>query len=267
MARERLTSLDFFANELRCARAAMGMSQEQLGQAISYSPSLIAMVETAKRTPSQDFAVRCDEILKVNGLLSRILEDLIRRETTPEWFRPWVELENEATVIRSFEPLVVPGLLQTEAYARALLSADPTATAEEIDHRLAARLERQEILLRSDPPMLIVVIDHSVLHRKVADPVVMRDQLLALVQDRRRVEIQVLPDDVGAHPGLNGPLVIASFADSDEVAYVEGQLGGRVLERREDRLSITQVWETLRGEAMSRTRSEILIKEVIQKWT
>ena len=143
-------------------------------------------------------------------------------------------------------------------YARALLSADPGATPEEVERRVAARMERQSILSRV---AYIAVLDESALRRPVAEPKVMHDQLLSLLD--RQAELQVI--EFGAHPGLNGPLVIATF-DGSEVAYVEGQLQGRVLERREDLLSITRIWETLRGEALSKRRSRELILEVADSW-
>jgi len=193
-----------------------------------------------------------------DGLLARLLDHELRAATTPQWFREWVDVEREATTLRAYHPNLVPGLLQTEEYARALLSADPGATPEEVERRVAARMERQSILSRV---AYIAVLDESALRRPVAEPKVMHDQLLSLLD--RQAELQVI--EFGAHPGLNGPLVIATF-DGSEVAYVEGQLQGRVLERREDLLSITRIWETLRGEALSKRRSRELILEVADSW-
>src|SRR6266545_1674724 len=142
------TTVSFFASELRRARVAAGLSQDQLAQMISYSSSLVAMVETAQRTPSQDFTRRCDEALDTGGLLSRILEELVSHEIAPEWFRPWISIEREATSLRSYEPLLVQGLLQTPDYVRAVFRAGGSLSDEEVEQRVTARLERQELLSR-----------------------------------------------------------------------------------------------------------------------
>lgn len=223
--------MKIFIDELRRARTAAGLSQEQLAEEINYSQSLVSKVESGERSPSKDFASRCDEVLKTDGLLARLLE---------------------------YHPTLIRGLLQTEEYARALLSADPGATTDEVDRRVAARMERQSILSRV---AYVAVLDESALRRPVAEPKVMHDQLMSLLD--RPAELQVI--EFGAHPGLNGPLVIATF-DGSEAAYVEGQLQGRVLERRDDLLLITRIWETLRGEALSKRRSRELILEVADSW-
>jgi transcriptional regulator with XRE-family HTH domain len=121
----------FFGAELRRLRSAVGISQEDLGQRISYSGSLVGMVETARRAPTRDFAERCDEALETGGVLAR-LWPLVSQEALPSWFRPFAELEREATSIRSWEPLVVPGLLQTEDYARALIAAWQPGDGQEV---------------------------------------------------------------------------------------------------------------------------------------
>src|ERR1700749_1324030 len=111
--------LAYFGSELRRYRAAAGLSQGQLGEIVNYTGALIGMVETAKRTPSQEFAQLCDSALETGGALSR-LWPLVKRDNFPKWFRGFVELEAAATSIDWFEPQNVPGLLQTEDYARAL---------------------------------------------------------------------------------------------------------------------------------------------------
>lgn len=115
--------LAFFGAELRRLRADADLSQEQLAEQINYSPALVGVVETARRMPSRDFASRCDAALQTDGALAR-LWPLVTRDVLPTWFRPWVQdVESEATTLRSWEPLIIPGLLQTPDYARALLGA------------------------------------------------------------------------------------------------------------------------------------------------
>jgi len=118
----QVSALALFSGELRQARSQAGLTQDQLAEKLSYSTSLVAHVETGSRAPSLDFAARADEALGTGGLLTR-LQPFVRAEAYPAWFRDWVEIEREATSLRWFEPLLIPGLLQTEDYARAVLAA------------------------------------------------------------------------------------------------------------------------------------------------
>ena len=160
------SALSLFAAELQAARAKAGVSRDELAERINYSPSLIGMIETTRRVPSLDFAKRCDEVLATTGTLTR-LQHHLRMAPFPSWFRPFAQHEAKATSLRTFELALVPGLLQTADYARALLSTRVGATEDEIEQLVAARLERQTILARDDPPLLWVVIDEGVLRRPV----------------------------------------------------------------------------------------------------
>jgi transcriptional regulator with XRE-family HTH domain len=261
------SALSVFADELRSARAVHGLSQGQLAEKVAYSSSLVAMVEALRRAPSADFAKRCDKALETRGTLGR-LQLLVAREAYPAWFRPFVELERMATSLRSWEPMLVPGLLQTEDYARAVLrAARPRDTDATIDQLVSARLDRQEILTRDDPspPDLWCVMDEGALRRPVGEPGVMRAQLERLVTVSREpmITVQVLPISVGAHPGLLGPLVIAGFASGPDIAYIDNALSGQVVERREDVAHIAVLYDTMRAEALSPRASIDLITEVM----
>ncbi len=205
-------ALALFADELRAARAKAGLSREELAAKLNYSSSLVGMIESMRRVPQPDFARRCDEVLGSPGTFARMQERL-RTLPFPASFRPFVEHEAVATSLRWCEHALVPGLLQTPGYARAVLATRPKSTEEEIEDLVAARLARQAILERNDPPLLWVVIDEAVLHRPVGTRKVMRDQLLHLVQmsARPNVTIQVVPYSAGAHSGLHpsGPAVVA----------------------------------------------------------
>jgi transcriptional regulator with XRE-family HTH domain len=142
--------LAFFGAELRRRRAAAGMSQEQLGHAVNYSAALVGRVEIGERVPSPDFARRCDDVLSAEGLFAHLRDSMNSDvHAYPTWFWEFVEREREATSIREFNALAVPGLLQTEEYAQALFRAGrPADSDEEIGQHVAARLERQRILDR-----------------------------------------------------------------------------------------------------------------------
>ncbi|MEU7618811.1 helix-turn-helix transcriptional regulator [Micromonospora rifamycinica] len=260
--------LDHFAEELRLVRAAHGMSQATLAEALSYSGALVAKVETCERRPSLDFARRCDTVFTTDGRFERI-QRRISRETVVPWARDWTGIEYEATALRWFEPICVPGLLQTDAYAHALLSGGGLFASDEIEQQVVARLDRQAVLSRDRPPLLTAVIDEYVLRRRIGASEVMRDQLRHLVKlgsTMPRVRIQVVPVSAGAYPGINGPFVIATSPQGEDVVYQEGQLHGQVIDRSDFLRQMVEVWESIRGEALSQQQSLELMAEMAETW-
>ncbi|WP_433439908.1 helix-turn-helix domain-containing protein [Nonomuraea sp. CA-141351] len=199
-----------FGFELRRHRKARGWSQLRLSKEVSYSVGTISMIETARRSPTEEFARHCDEALEAEGALMR-LWPMVSHSSAPPWFRPWLDVEATAEAIRTWEPLIVPGLLQTEEYARAVLSGDVGATPEQVEEHVIARMERQSILQRPKPPMLWIVIDEAVLHRPIGSPTVMSAQLTRLVEAGQapRITIQVLPLNAYSTIGLAGGFAIA----------------------------------------------------------
>ncbi|MFC4150446.1 Scr1 family TA system antitoxin-like transcriptional regulator [Micromonospora mangrovi] len=266
---DRSSMLDHFAEELRLARAGNGMSQTALAEALSYSGALVAKVETCERRPSLDFARRCDTVFRADGRFERI-QRRISRETVVPWFRDWAGIEQEATALRWYEPMCVPGLLQTEDYARALLSGGGLFGADEIEQQVTTRLDRQAVLTRDRPPLLSVVLDEYVLRRRIGGAELMREQLGHLVKlgsTLPRVRIHVVPASAGAYPGLAGHFVIATSPAGEDVAYLEGQRHGQAVDRPEFVQQMVEVWESIRGEALSQQQSLDLMTEVAETWT
>jgi len=262
------SALALFAAELQAARTRAGMSRNELAARINYSPSLVGMVESMRRVPRLDFAQRCDDALGTTGTFARLHEHL-RTAPFPSWFRPFAQHEAEATSLRTFELVLVPGLLQTGDYARALLSTKVGATEDDVDQLVTARLERQIILDQDEPPLLWVLIDEEALHRPVGGHEVMQAQVEHLVEmaGRPNVVIQVIPREVGAHQGLAGAFVIADFASSPSIVYLETALTGLVVERQEDVAAVTLTYDTLKTEALPRAASLELLQEVAKTWT
>jgi len=264
--------LAFFGAELRRARAAAGLSQEQLGQRMGYSGALVGKVETGDRAPSRDFAKRCDQALPAaDGLFLRIYT-LIQRWNGgyPSWFGDWVEAERRATSLCNWEPLLVPGLVQTADYARVLFGAWRTADSpDELEQLVSVRLERQSIFERPDPPSFWVIVDEGVLRRRIGNEKIMHDQLMLLadVADRPRVTFQVVPAEVGAHVGLSGAFAIAS-ADGTSTVYVEGPNQGQVTDAPSMVATVSATFDILRAEALPRGPSRDLIGRVAEEqWT
>ena len=226
------SGLALFAAELQAARVKAGLSQEELAGRINYSPSTVAMIENLKRAPRPEFADGCDQVLGTPGTFLR-LQQHARLTPLPSWFQQYAEIEAIATQLRLFEHALIPGLLQTDQYARAVLTVQPNTTAEAVEERLAARLDRQTILTRASPPLLWVVIDEGVLHRKVRSAQVMHDQLLRLAElsTLPNVTVEVLPFSAEAYYGLLGAFAIADVTEAMRVAYLETVTRG--LRRRE----------------------------------
>jgi transcriptional regulator with XRE-family HTH domain len=255
--------LAYFGSELRRYRSAAGLSQERLGEIVNYTGALIGMIETAKRTPTRDFAERCDAALNTEGALIR-LWPLVNRGVFPSWFRGFVELEATATSILSLSMQLVPGLLQTEGYARAVMLAGRHPNVDEL---VDARLDRQRILNRPHPPLLWVVLDEAVLRRRVGSPMVLREQLKRLVEvaSSARIVVQVLPFDAGAHAGMDGPLTILSFDEGSDAVYVEGIGNGQLMTRPEEVERCRLVYDLVRAAALSPEASADMIAAAMEE--
>jgi len=262
--------LDFFGAEVRRWRTATGLSQEQLGQKVGYSGAQVGKVETSERAPSQDFAEGCDRVLpEARGLFLRLYQ-LARRWDGgyPSWFTEWVEAERRATSLRTWQPLLIPGLLQTADYARALFLAWQGADSDDqLDQLVSARIERQTIFQRPSPPSLWAVLDEGVLRRCIGGPKVMHDQLMHLlaVSDRSTIRVQIVPAEVGAHVGLLGAFFIASFENAPGIVYLESPDQGQTTERPVVVAKISEIFDLVRVEALPRGASRDLIMKVAEE--
>ncbi|WP_121156382.1 helix-turn-helix domain-containing protein [Micromonospora pisi] len=249
-------------------RNAAGMSQEDFGKRAHYSGSQVSAVELGQRPLDEVYLARADEIFETGGLFVAMLE-LAKRDGEPIWFRPWLEAERNATQLRCFHPTLIPGLLQTEDYARAVIRTDSRLTEEEVEKLVAARMERQAILDREHPPQLTAVIDESAL-RRFADGCekVMAEQLMHLVAsaERQHVSVHVIPASAGLYVGLDGPLILAHSTEAGWVGHLDDQLGGNVADRTEDVETLLAKWESVRNDALPRRQSLDLIKEIVRPW-
>jgi transcriptional regulator with XRE-family HTH domain len=264
-------TLELFAEELRAQREAAGLTQDQLGKLMDYSASVIAKVETCRSMPSPEFAEMADKALETPGTFKRQREAMVNVAYEP-WFRPYLEIEERATVLRSWQPQVVDGLVQTEAYARAMIRGGwPTESEARIDQLVTARMARQELLRREDPepPIVSVILSETVLRVPVGGAEVMRAQLGHLVASAAnpRISVQLMPWSAGENPGLLGPFVVASFENGPDAAYLDNALNGQVTERRKDVARMALLYDTLRAEALSPGASVDLIARTVEQCT
>lgn len=192
-------------------------------------------------------------------LLGRTVADLwpdVLSRRDPAWFRPWADVEREAVALRWFEAAVVPGLLQTEAYARAVLTSGPLIA--ETDSLVEARLRRQSAALdRRRPPLAVFVIDEVALRRGPAE--IMAPQLDHLVElaARPNVMIHVLPITAGLHPGQAGPFIIASTPEGEDVGYLDDQATGRITK---EVAPLWAAWDTVRSVSLPRDQTIDLLR-------
>lgn len=261
-----------FGGMLRHYRKQAGLTRAELANLIFKSESLVQAIELGDRAATAEVAADLDAALQLNGALIQLREEMgdsMSYQAFPAWFQDWVSKEAEATRLRWFEPLVVPGLLQTEAYARAIIGTRFGLTIDEIEEQVAARLKRQEILAREMPPALWVVLDEWVLRRPVGGSRVMSEQTNRLIEvaDRPSIVLQIISASVGAHDGTTGAFTIADFEDAASVGYQEGAGGGHPVEEPQGVALLELVWDTLRGEALPRTASRALLEETAKSWT
>lgn len=243
----------YFGAELRRYRKAAGLTQEELGEKISYTGALISLVEAAKRTPTRQFADSCDRALQTDGALSRIWP-LVSRSTFPSWFRGYVELEATATAIRSIEPLLVPGLLQTADYARTVLNVRASRSPYvELDDIVGARIDRQSLLTKFSAPLCWFIVDETVLRRPIGDGQLMRAQLAAMLDasEMPNVVLQVVPYEAGEYAGLDGALTILSFEDGPDVGYTEGHGSASLIQSPEQLARCSVGYDLTRAVALS----------------
>lgn len=239
---------------LRVAMAEAGETAESLAGKVCVDPKTAGRWVTPGRIPHARHRIAVARAL--GREVGDLWPEVVRPRERP-WFRPWAEIEREATSLRSFEASVVPGLLQTEAYAHAVLSSGPLAD-DEVDGYVAARLARQAAVFeRARPPLAVFVIDEAALRR--GEPEVMHPQLdhLITMAERPRVMVHVLPLRAGFHPGQAGAFVIASRDGVPDVGYLDDQSAGRITE---DVAPLWRVWDTVRSVALPRDQSIQLLK-------
>ncbi len=257
---------EFIVSEIRRARGAAGMTQEVFGRGAGFSASHVSAVEGGSRALTIDFIRGADRSLGSGGLFERLASKL----GTPSWFLPWLDAEGSATQLQYFEPNLVTGLLQTEAYARAVLRLDPKLTDGEVDRRVTARMQRQSVLSREAPPNIILVMDEGAIRRAgEGHEKLMGEQLRHLVTraEQPNISVHIIPAEIGLHAGLSGPLSLAHLPDGSWVGHLEHQLGGDVVDRPIDLDTLFARWESVRNEALPRRQSLKMIKEAADQWT
>lgn len=233
---------------VQIAMAEAGETADSIARQVGVDPKTVARWVSQDRIPQIRHRAQIAEILKRDVL--DLWPDAHRRKE-PSWFKPWTELERDAIGLRWFESAVLPGLLQTEEYARAVLGSGPLGAA--VENHIASRLQRQKAVFdRPKRPLSVFVIDEAALRRGAAE--IMQPQLdhLITMAEQPNIMVHVLPLAAGLHPGQAGPFVIATPPEGGDVGYVDDQAAGRITK---DVTPLWAVWDIVRSVALPRDQT------------
>lgn len=257
-----------FAQEMIAMRKQRGWNQEALAAKMIVSTSTVANIESGYRGPTPSQAVAADNAFGTPGTFQRH-ERWMRGIPFSAGFRSFQPHEEQARLIKTFEHSVVPGLFQTRAYAQAFLEVNPETTEDAVKEQVDARLKRQEILIRKEPPppRMHAIIDEQVLYREVGGPAVMAEQLerMADLARRPRITIQLFPRN-RPHPGLLGAFAIAETGQLPAIVYSDSVLDGAVIESADVAERTDVVFRALQAEALTGSASLSRIEEEARRW-
>jgi transcriptional regulator with XRE-family HTH domain len=266
------------AAQLRDLRENRALTQEDVARRTGKDRSTLYRLETAQQRPQRATLIQLLDLYEVPEPRRGELLMLLREASQRGWMQPYrselpgvysdyIGFEEEARTISNYESLFIPGLLQTPGYARAQLHGTlPHATAAEIGTRVTARLERQELLTRADPPRLWAIIDEAAVRRQVGSPQVMAAQLarLADAAAQPHITLQLIPFDAGAHPGMDGSFVVLEFPDPADraIVYTESAAGGLFLEEDDEIRRYTLMFGHLRAAALRPDATTAALTEI-----
>ncbi|WP_055508603.1 helix-turn-helix domain-containing protein [Streptomyces aurantiacus] len=258
-----------FGALLRFHRERAGMTQEGLGGHVGYSKSQVAMVERGERAPKGRLVETADQVLGTQGALLVLAE----KEFGGSGLRPWTEdylaEERKASALHVYQNHLIPGSLQTEAYARAVYTCNryPTLDDDEIEKRVASRVARQQLFERKPPPSVSFVLEQCTLTRPLGGPATLREQLhhVLAIGRLRHVEVQIMPHDRHTHAGLNGPMILLETTERIQLAYLEGHRGGYFVSEQPDLGDLFGKYGILRAQALTPEESAKVIEEVARE--
>jgi transcriptional regulator with XRE-family HTH domain len=262
--------LAFFGAELKRLRQRAGITQTELANRTNYALATVSAYETGTRIPSKDFSERADNVFGTDGDLTR-LQGLVESVSVRPWFRDRVEVERKATEIREYDSYQVPGLLQTEDYARTVVSAGrPMLSEDEVERAVALRLTRQQILEPDDDsPLdqdhtlrLWVIMDEAALYRVVGSQEIMRAQRehLSAMAERSNVTIQIIPNGEGVTCAYGRAFTILASNSGSSVVYLEDIIKAGYVRDRDQVAQFTLRFDYLRASALDDKRSLKLIQ-------
>ncbi|MFI7382332.1 Scr1 family TA system antitoxin-like transcriptional regulator [Streptomyces sp. NPDC049813] len=259
-------SLRTFGAVVQALREHAGLSRTEFGERVRFSKHTVESVELGRRMPDESFVELGEEATGNTGALRRSARYLSRGEVgLAAWFREWARLERTAVSLCTYECRLVPGLLQSEAYARAVFdNSIPLLTDEQLEAQLAARMARQAMLRERPTVPFGFIVEESVLRRKLGGPEVqasMLDYVLELTEPRN-VTLQVVPTAAEFHGCLDGPVQILETPDNRRLGYSEGQQNGRLISDPKEVALLCLRYDTLRSQALNPKESRDLLERL-----
>ncbi|MBZ6226654.1 helix-turn-helix domain-containing protein [Streptomyces olivaceus] len=257
--------LRVFGRQLKRFRVRAGLERAVFGSTTGYSVSTIAAYEQGRRVPPPRFIDQADEVLDAGGVLQEMKEEVARAQF-PAFFRDAASLEREAVELHVYEMYAVPGLLQTEEYARAVSAVRrPLLDEDRIEQGLSARLARQEIFARKPAPLVSFVLEECVLQRPLGGREVLRGQLeqVLLIGHKRNVEIQVMPVSREDHGALGGPFTLIDTPEGRRIAYAEVQGDSRLYSGQPKVRELEARYGILRAQALTPSESLAYVEKLL----
>ncbi|MFD9032180.1 Scr1 family TA system antitoxin-like transcriptional regulator [Streptomyces sp. NPDC059567] len=265
----RQDAWEFFGAELKRRREPSGMTQGELGRRVFVSGGYIGQFEQAIRKPQLDVAQRIDEALQTDGFFERLCQMLIDKSPYADYFAAVAELEKVTTELCEFASTLIPGLLQTASYARAVtLASNPLKPEQFIEQKVDARMDRADILKGRNRPAFWVILHENVLRTPVGGAAAMAEQLehITAVASERKALIQVIPYVAGAYPEMAGMLKLMQFKDAPPTAYTEGWYSGNLLDDPAVVRRASASYDLLRAAALSPEASRALIESAAKDY-
>ncbi|MFB6955123.1 Scr1 family TA system antitoxin-like transcriptional regulator [Streptomyces niveus] len=247
-------------------REVAGLTQGQLAERALVHTETIASVEQGRRPLKPDLAALLDQVLSTKGALATAVENMPEIDRYPTWAAAFIDQEQEAIAISSYENQVVPGLLQTENYAHAVFrNRVPAFSEDEINTRVSGRIERQQILHRKVPPTCSFLIGEAVLRDRLGSQAVFAEQLHHLREsaDLPGLTLQIMPLGRTTHAGLNGPFALLETPDHQHLAYVETQRGSLFVEDPDEVSILARKYAMLRTQALNPEETKGLLDRLL----
>jgi transcriptional regulator with XRE-family HTH domain len=258
-------SLKSFGAIVKVFRERAGLSQDELARQVQYSSFMVASIEQGRRLPPPDFVEKAEDALNAFGVLRAAAQHVGRQPGLARWFREWARLEKEAVNLSTYECRLVPGLLQTEAYARAVFGNSlPPLSDGQLESQISARAERQQLLVERPNTAFSFIVEEAVLMRRLGGVTTTREQLEHLLERGRlrNVEIQVVPADRVEHACLDGPMQLLETSYHRWLGYSEGQENGRLICDAKEVSNLQMRYAKMRSQALSHAESTSLLQRM-----
>lgn len=258
-------SLKTFGAFVQGLREHAGLTREELASLVRFSKHTVESIELGRRMPDRDFVDRAEPALGGTGALKKAYRHLTRHPGLAAWFQEWARRERTAVSLCTYECRMVPGLLQSEAYARTLFENEVPALSEaQVEGQLVARMERQRLLTERPNVPFSFIVAEVVFRQRIGGLEVTRgmlDHVLAITA-ARNVTLQIMPTDAESHSCLAGPLALLEGPDGKRYAYSEGQRNGRLISALKEVVPLQQAYDTLRSQALNPVESRALLERI-----